>query len=205
MVAVSSPQIPDAEVLLHADCNQLDVMCEMSRYSPQGPQQNSDPAYLMVSLDVEGVDFSTVIILQTVETEDTGLVQTNLGLPLSQSGTLLAEGETHPHCIFIFQRKKIFQSFSFFTVIFLVFASINAVTAPLRSDAVLNCGFKQQDKPFAQEVSVEWRLQYRGKGHRVLQMKTRLDDAEGSAVGECSTRCTPAIVMFRLLGKNLFE
>lgn len=91
---MSSPEIPDAEVLLHADCNQQEVLCELSRYTPQGAQQSSDSAYLMVSLDVEGVDFSTMIILQTVKTEDTGLVQTNLGLPLSQSGMLLTEGET---------------------------------------------------------------------------------------------------------------
>lgn len=92
---MSSPEIPDAEVLLHADCNQQDVMCEMSRYFPKGAQRSSDSAYLMVSLDVEGVDFSTVLILQTVETEETGLVQTNLGLPLSQSGTLQTAGERH--------------------------------------------------------------------------------------------------------------
>lgn len=68
-------------------------------------------------------------------------------------------------------------------MIFLVFASIKSVTAPLRSDVLLNCGFKQQDDPLAQVVSVEWRLQHRGKGHRVLEMKTKLDDAEGSSVG----------------------
>lgn len=92
--AVSSPEIPGAEVLLHADCNQQEVLCELSRYTPQGAQRSSDSAYLMVSLDVDGVDFSTMIILQTLKTEDTGLVQTNLGLPLSQSGMLLTEGET---------------------------------------------------------------------------------------------------------------
>lgn len=96
-MAVSSPEIPDAEVLLHADCNQQEVMCELSRYYPHGAQRSSDSAYLMVCVDVEGVDFSTVIILQMVKTEETGLVQTNLGLPLSQSGTLQAEGETYAH------------------------------------------------------------------------------------------------------------
>lgn len=35
-------------------------------------------------------------------------------------------------------------------------------------------------------------------------MKTRLDDAEGSAVGECSSQYTPAIIKFRFHGKNLF-
>lgn len=113
VVTVISPQIPDPEVLLHADCNQQEVMCELSRYSPQGGQRRSGLAHLMVFLDVEGVDFSTVIILQTVETEETGLVQTNLGLPLSQSGTLLTEGEIYPHCTVIFERKYILKSSSF--------------------------------------------------------------------------------------------
>lgn len=70
-------------------------------------------------------------------------------------------------------------------MIFLVFAHIKSVSAPLRSDVVLNCGFKQQEVPLAQEVGVEWRLQHRGQGWRVLEMKTRLDDAEGSTVGKC--------------------
>lgn len=87
-------------------------MCELSSYSPQGAQRSSGQAYLMVSLDVEGVDFSTVLILQTVETEESGLVQTNLGLPLSQSGTLLTEGETRPHRDIIFMRKNILHSSS---------------------------------------------------------------------------------------------
>ncbi|KAE8288959.1 Tapasin [Larimichthys crocea] len=67
-------------------------------------------------------------------------------------------------------------------VIFLVFSHIKSVSAPLRGDALLKCGFKQQETPLAQEVGVEWRLQHRGKGRKVLEMKTRLDDAEGSTV-----------------------
>jgi len=59
------------------------------------------------------------------------------------------------------------------------------VSAPLRGDVILNCGFKQQEIPLAQEVSVEWRLQHRGKGGKVFEMMTRLDEAEGSTVGEC--------------------
>lgn len=107
---MSSPEIPGAEVLLHADCNQQEVLCELSQYTPKGAQQSSDSAYLMVSLDVEGVDFCTMIILQTVKTEDIGLVQTNLGLPLSQSGMLLTEGETWLHL----GRTIIFTFFLFF-------------------------------------------------------------------------------------------
>ncbi|XP_076593654.1 tapasin-related protein [Chaetodon auriga] len=157
---VTSPEIPNVDVLLHADCNEQEVICEISLYSPRGSQGSSDPAYFMVSLNVEGIEFSTALILQTltVEKDQSTLIQNKLGLPLSQTGTLLTE------------------------VIFLVFSHIKSVTAPLRGDVVLNCGFRQPEIPLAQEVGIEWRLQHRGKGRKVLDMKTKLDDAEGSTV-----------------------
>ncbi|XP_068998591.1 tapasin-related protein [Embiotoca jacksoni] len=157
---VSSPKIPNADVLLHADCNEQEVTCEISRYSPQGSQESSDPAYFMVSLSVEGVDFSTAFIMQTlmVEVNQSTLIQNKLGLPLSHTGTLMTE------------------------VIFLVFSHMKSVSATLSGDVLLSCGFKQQEVPLAQEVSIEWRLQHRGRGHKVLEMKTKLDDTEGSTV-----------------------
>lgn len=163
---VSSPDIPKADVLLHADCNEQEVMCEISRYSPRGSQEGSEPAYFMVSLNVEGVDFSTSMILRTLtlERDQSTLIQNKLSLPLSQSGTLPTE------------------------VIFLVFTPVKSVSAPLRGDVLLNCGFKQQETPLAQEVGIEWRLQHRGKGRKVLEMKTRLDDLEGSTVVNAERR-----------------
>uniref|UniRef100_UPI0037E77D48 tapasin-related protein n=1 Tax=Semicossyphus pulcher TaxID=241346 RepID=UPI0037E77D48 len=157
---VSSPEIPNTDVLLHADCNEQEVMCEISLYSPGGSQEGSDATLFMVSVGVDGAEFSTAFILQTlsVEKDESTLIQNKLGLPLSQTGTLLTE------------------------VVFLVFSHIKSVSALLRGDVLLNCGFRQQEIPSAQEVAVEWRLQHRGKGRRVLDMKTRLDDAEGSAV-----------------------
>nr|XP_040021739.1 tapasin-related protein [Gasterosteus aculeatus aculeatus] len=159
-VKVSSPEIPNAHLLLHADCNEQEVMCEMSRYSPHGSQESPASTYFMVSLDVEGVEFGTSLILQTlvVEKDQSTLIQNKLGLPLSRSGTILSE------------------------VIFLVYSHMKSVSAPLRGNVILDCGFKQQEIPLAQEVAVEWRLQHRGKGWKVLEMKTRLDEAEGSAV-----------------------
>ncbi|XP_072250119.1 tapasin-related protein [Leuresthes tenuis] len=156
----SSPEIPNADVLLHADCNEQEVMCEISRYSPREEQEGSDPAYFMVSLSVEGHEFSSSLILQTltIEKNQSQLIQNKLGLPLSPSGTLLTE------------------------VIFLVFSNIKSVSAPLRGHVLLNCGFKQQEIPLSQEVSVEWRLQHRGKGQKVLEMKTELNDSEENAV-----------------------
>lgn len=70
-------------------------------------------------------------------------------------------------------------------MVFLVFSQRNAVSAQLKSDAVLQCGFRQQEAQPAQEVVIGWRLQHKGKGWKVLQMETRLDDAEPSAVGGC--------------------
>lgn len=194
-MAVSSPQIPNAHVLLHADCNEQEVMCEISRYFPRGSLEGADPAYFMVSLSVEGVEFSTALILQTlaVEKDQSTLVQTKLGLPLSRAGTLLTEGESQSLISqFIFSLKHSHSHFFFSavvlvfcpSVIFLVFSHIKSVSAPLRGDVLLNCGFKLQETPLAQEVGVEWRLQHRGKGWKVFEMKTRLDDAEGGTVGK---------------------
>uniref|UniRef100_A0A3Q0RT83 TAP binding protein like n=1 Tax=Amphilophus citrinellus TaxID=61819 RepID=A0A3Q0RT83_AMPCI len=157
---VSSPEIPGAKVLLHADCNEQEVLCELSRYSPRGFQESSEPAFFMVSLSVDEVNFSTALILETlkVEKDQSTLTQSKLGLPLSQSGTLL----TH--------------------LIFVVFTHIKSVSAPLRGDVLLNCGFKQQETPLAEDVGIEWRLQHRGKGRKVLEMKRALDDTEGSVI-----------------------
>ncbi|XP_074540030.1 tapasin-related protein [Halichoeres trimaculatus] len=155
---VSSPEIPNADMLLHADCNDQEVVCEISLYSPHGSQESLDATYFMVSLSVEGVEFSTALILQTlvVQKDQSTLIQKKLKLPLSPSGTLMTE------------------------VIFLVFSHVKSVSASLRGDVLLNCGFKQQEVALAQDVGVEWRLQHRGKGRKVFDMKTRLDNAEGS-------------------------
>nr|XP_015805702.2 tapasin-related protein [Nothobranchius furzeri] len=156
----SSPDIPNAEVLLHADCNEQEVTCEISRYTPRGLQESSDPAYFMVFLSVEGLDFSMSLILQTlsVEKHQPALIQKKLSLPLSSSGTLQTKG------------------------IFLVFSNKKSVLAPLRGDILLNCGFKQEEVPLGADVGVEWRLQHRGKGHKVLEMKKNLDDTKGTVL-----------------------
>ncbi|KAF7670144.1 hypothetical protein LDENG_00050110 [Lucifuga dentata] len=157
----SSPEIPNGDLFLHADCNEQEVICEISRYSQHGSQDSSKQAYFMVSLSVEGDEFSTALVMQTlmVEKDHSGgrtLIQSKLGLPLSQSGSLLTE------------------------VVFLVFSNAKSVSAPLRSDILLHCGFRHQEMPPVQEVGIEWRLQHRGKGQKVLEMKTRLGDTERS-------------------------
>lgn len=70
-------------------------------------------------------------------------------------------------------------------MIFVVFSHVKSVSAPLRGDVLLSCGFRQHETPLSKEVGIEWRLQHRGKGRKVLEMKTRLDDSEGNTVGKC--------------------
>lgn len=152
---VSKPDIPNSDVLLHADCNGQEVTCEMSRFSPDDSPKTSDQAFFMVSLNVEAVDFSTSLILRTVKVEQPTQRQGKLGLPLSQSGTVQTE------------------------VIMVVYSDVRTLNAPLRGDVLLPCGFKQQDSPLAPDVHVEWRVQHRGKGRKVLEMKTPLEDTEG--------------------------
>lgn len=94
-VTVTSPDIPNTDRLLHADCNELEVLCEISRYSSKGLQDSSDQTFFMVSITVEELDFSISLILETlpVEKHQSTLMQNKLGLPLSQSGTLLTKGD----------------------------------------------------------------------------------------------------------------
>uniref|UniRef100_H3CRH5 TAP binding protein like n=1 Tax=Tetraodon nigroviridis TaxID=99883 RepID=H3CRH5_TETNG len=154
----SSPQIPNVDMLLHADCNDLEVTCEMSQYSVGEAHKRSGVAHFMVSVSVEASRFSMVLILQTLAVEGPStLVQSRLGLPLGLSGTLSTE------------------------VVFLVFSQRNSESAQLKSDAVLHCGFRRQEAPPAQDVGVEWRLQHKGRGWKVLQTQTRLDGTEQNA------------------------
>ncbi|TNN02755.1 hypothetical protein fugu_010242 [Takifugu bimaculatus] len=155
----SSPEVPNVEVLLHADCNDLEVTCEMSQYSVSKALRRSDLTYFMVSISVEAVSFSVTLILQTLAVlEPSTLTQSKLGLPLSPTGTLPTE------------------------VVFLVFSQRNSISARLRSDAVLHCSFRHPEVPPEQEVAIGWRLQHKGKGWKVLHMETRLDEAEPRAV-----------------------
>lgn len=154
---VSKPDIPNSDVLLHADCNGQEVTCEMSPFSTDDSSKTPDQAFFMVSLNIEGVDFSTSLILQTVKVEQPTQRQSKLGLPLSPTGTVESE------------------------VIMVVHTDVKSLTAPLKGDVLLPCGFKQRDSPLAPDVHIEWRVQHRGKGRKVLEMKVPLEDTEQKA------------------------
>lgn len=80
-------------------------------------------------------------------------------------------------------------------VIFLVFSNIKSVSTPLRGDVLLSCGFRQEEVPLGPEVGVEWRLQHRGKGQKVLEMKTKLNGTEMASVGELTTNKQSNLLM----------
>ncbi|XP_054638928.1 tapasin-related protein isoform X2 [Dunckerocampus dactyliophorus] len=154
----SSVEIPNMELLLHADCNQQEVMCEITSYTPHGSKKESGSGYFMVSIDVEGVDFSAMLILHTVPvvTDQLSLMQTTLGLPMTHAGTLLTE------------------------MPFVVFSTVKAPSAPLRGNGLLGCGFRYLEASPDEEVHIEWRQQHRGEGRKILTVKTKLNDPEGS-------------------------
>ncbi|CAL8247374.1 unnamed protein product [Lota lota] len=189
----SSPAIPDVDLLLHADCNEQEVACEISRYHfPQGAASDDEdrpaPAHFFIAtLDLEGSGLSTTLVLQTLELRkdpaaptpadpDPGhqtLVEGRLGLPLSESGSLLTE------------------------VVFIVFSTEKELSASLGGDVLLNCGFRQQEalQEVGQEVSVEWWLQHQGHGARVLDLKMTESQEHSETVKREGSSVDPALLV----------
>lgn len=154
-----SIQIPNADLLLHADCNEQEVVCEISRYVPRGVDMDSLPAHFIGSIQLEGGGISLTLVLQTLHSETTQsdvqpLMQSKLNLPLSQSGTLLTE------------------------VVFVVFSRVPSIVASIGGDVMLDCGFRQKESVPGQDVALEWRIQHRGDGRKILDMKAREMETE---------------------------
>ncbi|MCJ8728598.1 hypothetical protein PDJAM_G00006340 [Pangasius djambal] len=148
----SSVEIPEAESLLHADCNEQEVICELSRYTPRGTDPDSVPAHFIASVQLEGGGVGFTLVIQTIANENAdsntaSLLQSKLQLPLSQWGTLISD------------------------VVFVVFSRSPSVAAPIGEDTVLDCGYRERDTPTERYVGLEWRWQYRGQGRTILDMR----------------------------------
>lgn len=90
-------EIPEAESLLHADCNEQEVTCELSHYIPRGTEPDSVPVYFIASVQLEGGGVGFTLVLQIITNENAesntaSLIQSKLQLPLSQWGTLITDG-----------------------------------------------------------------------------------------------------------------
>ncbi|XP_027005571.2 tapasin-related protein [Tachysurus fulvidraco] len=147
-----SVEIPEAESLLHADCNEQEVTCELSHYIPRGTKPDSVPVYFIASVQLEGGGVGFTLVLQIITNENpesntASLIQSKLQLPLSQWGTLITD------------------------VVFVVFSRSPSVAAAIGEDIVLDCGYRQRDTPPVQNLGLEWRWQYRGQGKTILDMK----------------------------------
>ncbi len=50
--------------------------------------------------------------------------------------------------------------------------------ALIGGDVQLDCGFRQKNSVPGQDVALEWRIQHRGNGRKILDMKARETEAD---------------------------
>ncbi|XP_070266917.1 tapasin-related protein isoform X1 [Myotis yumanensis] len=158
--SVSPVQIPNAEALLHADCSEKEVTCEISRYFLQARQDAAveTAAWFITNLQVSGGGPRVSILMKTLrDAENRAVMPPTLNLPLGPQGTVLTTVEfqvtTHTPSL-IFQRG---------------------------SSASLHCGFSMT--PGLDLARVEWRLQHKGSGQLVYSWTT----GQGQAKREGAT------------------
>ncbi|KAK1163324.1 tapasin-related protein-like [Acipenser oxyrinchus oxyrinchus] len=158
-VEVTSASIPGAESLLHADCNEQEVTCEISQYYPQ--DEVPETAWFICSLQVEGGGVSATMVMRTQPiTGEVGVEpqkQKKLDLPLSDSGTIQLAAQ------------------------FNVFTSMPSVSTALGGTVLLDCGFTGEQH--TQEVQVEWRVQHKGNGRRVLHYRGDMNEGVSDRPG----------------------
>uniref|UniRef100_Q9BX59-4 Isoform delta of Tapasin-related protein n=1 Tax=Homo sapiens TaxID=9606 RepID=Q9BX59-4 len=144
--SVDLVQIPQAEALLHADCSGKEVTCEISRYFLQMTETTvKTAAWFMANMQVSGGGPSISLVMKTPRvTKNEALWHPTLNLPLSPQGTVRTAVE--------FQVMTQTQSLSFL----------------LGSSASLDCGFSMA--PGLDLISVEWRLQHKGRGRGDLHL-----------------------------------
>lgn len=158
--SVSPVQIPHPEALLHADCSEKEVTCEISRYFLQARQEAAveTAAWFITNLQVSGGGPRISILMKALrDAENRAVMPPMLNLPLGPQGTVLTTVEfqvtTHTPSL-IFQRG---------------------------SSASLHCGFSMT--PGLDLTRVEWRLQHKGSGQLVYSWTT----GQGQAKREGAT------------------
>lgn len=88
---VNLVQIPQAEALLHADCNGKEVTCEISHYFLQATEK---AAWFITNVQVSGGGPSVSMVMKTPRDAENGAVlHPTLNLPLSPHGTVQTAGE----------------------------------------------------------------------------------------------------------------
>ncbi|CAK7299077.1 Tapasin-related protein [Vulpes lagopus] len=139
--SVNLVQIPQAEALLHADCNGKEVTCEISYYFLQTTEK---AAWFITNVQVSGEGPDISMVMKTPRDAENGAVlHPTLNLPLSPRGTVQT------------------------TVELQVTTQTPSLSLLLGSSASLHCGFSMA--PGLVLTSVEWRRQHKGSGQMVYR------------------------------------
>lgn len=89
--SVNLVQIPQAEALLHADCNGKEVTCEISHYFLQATE---NAAWFITNVQVSGGGPSVSMVMKSPRDAENGAVlHPTLNLPLSPQGMVQTAGE----------------------------------------------------------------------------------------------------------------
>ncbi|XP_045682447.1 tapasin-related protein isoform X2 [Phyllostomus hastatus] len=158
--SVNLVQIPHAEALLHADCSETEVTCEISRYFPQARQEATveTAAWFITNMQVSGGGPSVSIVMRTLrDPENVAVLHPTVHLPQSPQGTVLTAVELQ------------------------VSTDTPSLNFLLGSSASLRCNFSMA--PGLDLTRVEWRLQHRGNGQLVYSWTT----GQGQAKREGAT------------------
>lgn len=153
--SVDQVQIPQAEALLHADCSDTEVTCEISRYVLQAKQEApaEEATWFISNVQVSGGGPSVSMVMKTLGDAKSGATwHPTLKLPLSPQGTVRT------------------------TVEFQVATQTQSLTASLGSSVSLHCGFSMA--PGLDLISVEWRQQHQGRGQQVYSWTSGKDQAK---------------------------
>uniref|UniRef100_A0A8C0Z2W0 TAP binding protein like n=3 Tax=Canis lupus familiaris TaxID=9615 RepID=A0A8C0Z2W0_CANLF len=139
---VNLVQIPQAEALLHADCNGKEVTCEISYYFLQATEK---AAWFITNVQVSGEGPDISMVMKTPRDAENGAVlHPTLNLPLSPRGTVQTAVELQ------------------------VTTQTPSLSLLLGSSASLHCGFSMA--PGLVLTSVEWRRQHKGSGRGDLHL-----------------------------------
>ncbi|KAG8509069.1 Tapasin-related protein, partial [Galemys pyrenaicus] len=137
-------QIPQAEALLHADCNGKKVTCELSHYDLQAKQEATAERAIWFITNVqvsEGGPGISMVLKTLGDAENGAVLHPTLNLPLSPQKTVQTSVE------------------------FQVTTRTPSLKSLLGSSASLHCSFSMA--PGLELLSVEWRRQHKGSGQQV--------------------------------------
>uniref|UniRef100_A0A8C9KHW7 TAP binding protein like n=1 Tax=Panthera tigris altaica TaxID=74533 RepID=A0A8C9KHW7_PANTA len=139
---VNLVQIPQAEALLHADCNGKEVSCEISHYLLQATEKK---ASFIANVQVPGGGPSVSMVMKVLRDAENGAVlHPTLKLPLSPQGMVQTAVELQ------------------------VTTQTPLLNFLLGSSASLHCGFSVALG--LDLTGVEWRLQHKGHGRGDLHL-----------------------------------